>query len=477
MCRFISNINLQRKRSHLLISVIYLSAVILLGCQGKLYIFSTPPSELIHTADEAFDSAAAIILRGDTPEQIKNTDTKRQELYNGAIALYTETVVKDSNGIYAQRAHLEIAKIYMRRYQFNKAIEHYQAILKLANIGYYPSLAKDGIANIRKNREIVKDQLAKYHNVKTIYNKTPSDQTLNLAVESLYRLAQTYEEMEDFPEAIRTYQRIVEEFPKHDKAPQAQFQIGNIYFYGLYDYTIAGGWGAFVAVHKNYPNSKEAKEVFVLLKKAEKLLREIFDLQRKIQWYISEKSQNYNYSDRRGAGMSPLGLDENRLIQYFQIIAKNWVEMRNYPRAVQTYKTLVAEMFHKRNISYKSSVVADALYNIANLYQQNKQFERAIHAYNNLFKKVPQPSNWISKSIYQQAVCYHAIQKYSDAYKGFKTYIQFAQNDNDTSYLQKAEQIVHQFEQDQDKDGFYFYEEQENGTSDQDPNSQPRKGN
>lgn len=446
MCRFISNINLQRKRSHLFISVIYLSAVIFLGCKGKLYIFSTPPSELIHTADEAFDSADAIILRGDTPKQIENTDTKRQEFYNGAIALYTETVVKDSNGIYAQRAHLEIAKIYIRRYQFNKAIEHYQAILKLADIGYYPSLAKKGIANIRKNREIVKNQLAKYHNAKTIYNKTPSEMSFNAAVESLYWMAQAYEEMEDFPEAIRTYQRIVEEFPKHDKAPQAQFQIGNIYFYDLYDYATAGGWGAFVAVHKNYPNSKEAKEVFVLLKKAEKLLREIFDLQREIQRYLSKKSQKFNYSDRRVAGISEKEGSEDLIIQYFQIIAKNWVEMRNYPRAVQTYKTLVAEMFHKRNISYKKFVAADALYNIANLYQQNKQFERAIHAYNNLFKKVSKPSNWIRKSIYQQAVCYHAIQKYSDAYKGFKTYIRFAQND--TSFLQKAEQIVRQFERD-----------------------------
>lgn len=478
MSRFESNIDLRLKPNYLLLSVIYLLMITLLGCQGRIHIFSTPLTELIHIADNVFDSADAVILRVGTPEQIEKMDTTRQELYNSAIELYLETITKDSNGKYTQRAYNEIAKIYIRRYQFDKAVEYYQAILKLSDIGYYSNRAKSKIENIRRNRKIINDQFAKYQNAKAIYDKTPSKTSLNSAVESLYRMAQAYEEMEDFPEAIRAYQRIVAEFPKHEKAPQAQFKIGNIYFYDLYDYTSEGGWGVFAAVHGNYPDSKEAKETVLLLQKSHPLLIEIRELQDRIQRYLSKKPKKYNYSDKRVVGgfISGIEAPENLLIQYFQIIAKNWVEMRNYPRAVQTYKTLVAEMLHKRNISYKEFVVADALYNIANLYQENKQFERAIHAYNNLFKEVSRPSNWIYKSIFQQAVCYHAIQQYTDAYKGFKTYIRFA-NNSDTSYLRKAEQIIRQFEQDRDKDGFRFYEEQENGTSDRDPNSRPRVGN
>ena len=220
--------------------VIVLLVVTLLGCQGGLYVFSPPLDQLIHTADNTFDTADAL-HDGFSPEQIEKTDTKRQALYNDAITQYLTILEKDTKGRYTQRAHHEIAKLYTRRYQFDKAIEHYQAILKLANIGYYPTQAKNSIENIRKNREIVKDQLAKYHNAKTIYNQKPSEQTLNSAVESLDRMAQAYREMEDYPEAIRTYQKIVEEYPQHEKAPHAQFEIGNIYFYDLYDYTNAVG--------------------------------------------------------------------------------------------------------------------------------------------------------------------------------------------------------------------------------------------
>ena len=41
--------------------------------------------------------------------------------------------------------------------------------------------------------------------------------------------------------------------------------------------------------------------------------------------------------------------------------------------------------------------------------------------------------------------------------------------------VREAQQIIRQFELDQDEDGFKFYLEQEAGTSDQDPNDKPEK--
>ena len=227
--------------------------------------------------------------------------------------------------------------------------------------------------------------------------------------------------------------------------------------------------GAFVAVVKKYPNSQEAKKTRILLENAEKLLIEIFDLQKKIQ-QSGKKIPEYTYSDRRVAGVDISKndvLDDNRLSHAYQIIAKNWVEMRNYPRAIQTYKTLV------REIPHQSFVVAIAFKNIANLHMQKNEYERAMYTYKTIIEKVPKYIDYLKgEPIYQQAVCFHVLQKYTEAYKGYKAYIRFTEND--TSYLQKAKQIVNQFEQDQDMDGFYFYVEEENGTSDQDPNSHPR---
>ncbi len=468
MFNFKARVSQSQTRSYLLV-VLYV--VTLLGCQGGLYVISPPLDQLIHTADNTYDTADAL-HGGYSPEQIEKTNKKQQALYNDAITQYLTILEKDTKGRYTQRTHHEIAKLYTRRYQFDKAIEHYQAILKLANIGYYPTQAKNSIENIRKNREVVKDQLTKYNNAKTLYNQKPSEQTLNSAVESLDSMAQAYREMKNYPEAIRTYQKIVEEHPQHEKAPHAQFEIGNIYFYDLYDYSDTGGWGAYVAVHEKYRDTAEAKAASALLKKVNILLTEIRTLQEITQRYRKPTPEylhtEIRYVGNSPVGNSPIGNSTDYIIHCYQIIAKNWVEMRNYPRAIQAYKSII------RDFHYKRFSVADAFIRTANLYKQNKQYERAIHTYNTLFERVPESLRRRGGDpIYQQAVCFDAIQKYTDAYEGFYTYIRFAKNYKNASYLQEARQIIHQFEQDQDKDGYRFYKEQENGTSDQDPNSHP----
>ena len=59
-------------------------------------------------------------------------------------------------------SHHQIAKIYKKYYEWDKANEHYQAIVELAPTGYYASEAKTGIANIRKNRALIQTELANY---------------------------------------------------------------------------------------------------------------------------------------------------------------------------------------------------------------------------------------------------------------------------------------------------------------------------
>ncbi len=265
-----NNITLRLIRRYFFAVFTLLSFATMLGCQGIFYNFSKPLDDPMHIADLAFDSAEAKDIVGNhvnTPNRREASYTEKQQLFEGAIALYEDAILQDVKGIHTQRAHHEIATIYKRLYQFDQAIEHYQTILELGGKGYYVDLAKEQIENIRKNQEIIRDQLALYEKSRTIHNQTPSEETINLPAESLYRVAQTYEELEDYPAAIRTYQKFVEVFPKHAKAPQVQFQIGNIYFYDLYDYTIDGGWGAFLAVVNNYPNSSEAKKTTTLYKR------------------------------------------------------------------------------------------------------------------------------------------------------------------------------------------------------------------
>ena len=465
MNRFRYGFGLQIDRTFFLVLALAFLTATILGC-GSGGISIIPLGAKLQNADNAFDDAEAIEIRDDDPEKMEKNRQKQQEHYDKAMALYVEVIERDTKGKYAQRSHYQIAKIYKRRYDWDKATEHYQTIVALDPTGYYANEAKAGTANIRKNREIIKAKRAEYQNYKAIYDSEPTDETFNIAAEALYEVARAYENLENYTEAIRNYERLVEEFPEHAKAPQAQFQIGNIYFYTLYDYI--GGWPAFVAVSEKFPDSYEASQSGTLLKVTADILTDIKLSMDEIDKFRNKKAVEYRKTGRKitPADMWVMGYSD-QVVQNFQQIASNWEKLRNYPRAINAHKTLA------RDLSHKKFAVADALYRTAALYQQNGDYERAIEGYDALFENAPE-STWRNECVYQQAVCYRSIREFGAAYEGFKAYMSITKGD--TPYLREAEQIVRQYELDQDQDGYMFYQEQEAGTSDQDPNAHPGMG-
>ena len=465
MNRFRYGFDLRIDRAYLLVLAFAFLAVTIIGCtSGGISII--PLGAKLQNADNAFDEAERVEVRDEDPEKMEKNRKKQQEHYDKAMALYLEVIERDTKGKYAQRSHYQIAKIYKRRYDWDKATEHYDAIVALDPTGYYANEAKTGTANIRKNREIIKVKRAEYQNYKAIYDNEPTDETFNIAAEALYEVARAYENLENYTEAIRNYERLVEEFPEHAKAPQAQFQVGNIYFYTLYDYL--GGWPAFVAVTEKFRDSYEASQAATLLKETEKILTDIKFSVDEIDKYRNKKAVEYRKTGRKitPADMWVMGYSD-QVVQNFQNIARNWEQLRNYPRAINAHKTLA------RDLSHKKFAAADAMYRTASLYQQNGEYERAIEAYDTLFENAPE-SVWRNEAVYQQAVCYRSIREFAAAYEGFKAYMSITKGD--TPYLREAEQIVRQYELDQDQDGYMFYQEQEAGTSDQDASSYPGMG-
>ncbi|MCE2414985.1 tetratricopeptide repeat protein [Candidatus Poribacteria bacterium] len=464
MNRFTHGFGLRIDRAYLLIFALVFLAMTISGCTGMSSII--PLGAKLQNADSAFDEAETIEVRDDDPAKMEENRKRQQELYDRAIALYSEVIERDTKGKWAQRAHFQIAKVYKRRYDWDKAVEHYQAIVALDPTGYYANEAKSGTANIRKNREVIKAKRAEYQNYKAIYDDSPTDETFNIAAEALYEVARAYESLENYTESIRNYERMVEEFPEHPKAPQAQFQIGNVYFYTLFDY--GGGWPAFVGVAEKFPDSYEASQAGTLLKQTNEILIEISFLMDEINKFRNKKAVEYQKTGRKitPADMWVMGYSD-QVVQNFQQIGGNWEKLRNFPRAINAYKTLARDLSHKKFAS------ADALYRTGTLYQQNAEYERAIEAYDNLFENAPE-SVWRNEAVYQQAVCYRSIREFGAAYEGFKAYMSITKGD--TPYLREAEQIVRQYELDQDEDGYKFYEEQEAGTSDQDASSHPGMG-
>ena len=413
MNRFPYGFGLQRDRTHFLILAFAFLAVTILGC-GQVSIGVAPIDVQFQNADSVFDEAEIMELRDEDPKKMEKNRQNQQELYDKAIKLYSEVVERDTKGKDAQRAHYQIAKIYKHRYDWDNATTHYQAIIALDPTGYYAREAKSGMLNIRKNQEIIKAKRAEYQNYKAIYDNEPTDETFNMAAEALYEVARAYESLENYTEAIRHYERLVEEFPEHAKAPQAQFQVGNVYFYTFFDYQ--GGWPAYIGVTEKFPDSYEASQAGTLLKQTYETLTEIIFLRDEIDKFRTKKPAVYPNAGRKipSADMW-IEVYSDQVVQNFQQIAGNWEKLRNFPRAINTHKTLA------RDLSHKKFAAAHALFRTGELFQQNGNYERAIEAYDALLENAPE-SVWRNEAIYLQAVCYRAIGELKAASEGFKRY-------------------------------------------------------
>lgn len=419
---FRCGLGLRADRTYLLVLALAFLSAMFIGC-ALSGVSVVPLDVILQNADNAFDEAETVEVWDEAPEKMEKNRQRQQELYDKAMALYLQVVARDTDGKYARYSHYQIAKIYKRRYDWDKAVEHYQEIVALDPKGSYVNIAKANTANIHKNREIIETKRAEYQNHKAIYDNELTDETFNLAAETLYEMAHAYENLGHYTEAIRNYERLVEEFPEHFKAPQAQFQVGNIYFYNLHDYL--SGWTAYQTVVEKFADSYEASQAVTLLKVTADILMEI-----KLLTHEIDKFRNKKFS-KSGRKIKPADMwvagYSDQVVQNFQQIASNWVKLRNYPRAINAYKALARDLSHKR------FAAVDALFRIGSLYQGNGEYERAIEAYDNLLETVRE-SVWRNETIYQRAVCYRAIGELKAASEGFKRYMSITGGDVSLEY-------------------------------------------
>lgn len=396
MNRLILKLNQREQITGYLIKFLLLIFTVqFIGCVKGINLYPSTPR--IENADNIFEEAESITIISNETDKKQKALEKKHRLYEKAFTLYLEMIDRNPKGKDIQRAHYQVAEIYKRIYEFDRVNIHYQSILKIDPSGYYARESKGSIAGILKNRQLITQELANYQNYKTLYATKATDEAYNIAAESLYKVAQSYESLENYSEAIVSYEKMVEEFPKHHKSVQAQIQIGNIYFYKLYDYTNSGGLGAFELVVNMFPDTYESKQATVKLRKTEEKLTEIKQLQDEIQEY----KEKITTKDELLVKKCMIGGDDI-IIQNYQKIANNWEEIHNIPNAIETYKILINDFFHKK------FAAADALYRLGMLYQQLGQYEKAIKVYEKLLIRMPE-SVWRNETKIQLNVCYGII--------------------------------------------------------------------
>jgi tetratricopeptide (TPR) repeat protein len=351
----------------------------------------------------------------------------------------------------------------MMRFDWDNAVKHYQTIVDNQAGGYLAGKSRSAIANIRKNRQAIEENRTIYLNVPEEQKRDSASEGYTKSARALQAMADSYQNLGSHEEAIKNYTELVDNFPEYNLAPQAQFTIGNIYFYKLYDYTT--GWKAYLKVIEKFPESFEAKKSETLLKETDQILKEIKLEQDYILKYRREKAVEYKKAGRYVDQSEVYSVFGEQVAQAYINVARSWLSLKNYPFAIQAYEELVEEL------PMEKFVVADSLFQIARLYQDAGDYEKAIQAYESLFDKAPE-SGRRDEGIYRQAVCYEAIREFTSAYEQYRTYMSLG---DDKEFYRQAQQKVRQMEYDGDNDGHPFYKEQEAGTSDEDPNTYPGK--
>ena len=444
--------------------------ITLAGCGG------TPLASIdgrIHDADRKFDAAEAFRINADKDkarEKRREQVEQKKSLYNNALNAYREVVKADPTGKYAQRSLWQMSEIYKRRYEWDKVVESYEAILAITPSGYYAERAKSTIADIRTHRLLIQENRRKYQNYSELNAQNKARESYDLAAQAMYDVADSYEQLGDYPEAIAHYAQVVDEFPAYEKAPIALTKIGDIHFYKSYDYD--AGFPVYYKVIEMYPDSYDATMAIRLLKETYSNLKDIAQYEKEIDRFWNEETMEYKVQERRIMPNNRYSL--SRLIPIvvlcYQAISRRWECLRNFPGAILASRNSIIAYEAWTGQRLRSTVtITDSHYQIGRLYQLNGQLEQAIEAYQELLDNHPD-SGRRSEGIYQQAVCYREIREFTKSYEGFKAYMSLGP---DVEYYKEAEQIVRQFEMDQDNDGYKYYVEQDAGTSDQDPNDYP----
>ena len=375
---------------------------------------------------------------------------ERREGLAAAYELYAAVIAVSKEG----SKHIDRARIAAAQLQKELAVPggaNYDAAelllddaVKNSPTAYLADRARREKDAIQANREAVRRHRA-------VFDNTPdgaSDEQWETALDALLSLAASYESLNDYETAIREYERltrIANERSKeandvfYRKAAKAQFNIGHIYCYEYFDY--GGGAEIFFQLKKAYPLSDQAKAAAPLMEDINRSLKIINGL---------------SLDNMRPAQEAQSNLAAARIWESPPLLNRVYA-LRNYQRVVRDWsRTLAAR---------------EAAFRIGWVYQHNGDYLKALDAYEAALRDYPQSKRG-SQAIYNRAVCYEAVGEYELAYKEYQAAALFGFGTID-KYNKEAKRKVNRFEQDEDGDGYQFYQERQHGSSDEDKDSYP----
>jgi len=208
--------------------------------------------------------------------------------------------------------------------------------------------------------------------------------------ESLTRAVEAWD-AGDYKMAAEEYERYLAEYPSGDKAPDAHFQLANIYYFKLKRYDQARSHYSSVVEHSpGYPNAQLARE--------------------RLAEVLGELGRSYE-AIAEYENLNPQSTDERRRIRLR--IADLYFAQRNYSQALTEYEKVIEKVAYD-DLSEQAYLREASIYHI-----ERGQYAQALPVYRQLATGSGDPKVRV-RAAYGLADCYAGLLQFEEAIKALQ---------------------------------------------------------
>jgi soluble lytic murein transglycosylase len=329
--------------------------------------------------------------------------------WDEAIAAYRE--YGDQRTIISDYVHLNIGYALMELERYEEARGEFAQVLDLA-----PPLTLEQQA--LRNMALASRHVDEYDQAIAFYGQL-LDKTEEEAsrAETLYQMAVTYQEAEDQDQAVQVFTQLAKEYPRTYQAYQAleeldalevtavnSFERGLIYYYnGLYDPAVL----AFYDYIKKVEDTAEAHYYAGLAYRG-------YDAH-----YLSIDEFQTIIDDHA---------DSDLVGEAWLEMARSWVLIGNNDSAIATYQQFFSSL-------PQDPLADDAQWKLANLLEDDGEWEQAIAAYMGLAERFP-AGEYAPQALFRAGLAHYRLGQYDEAQQVWQTVLgQYAESETQSQAL------------------------------------------
>ena len=219
--------------------------------------------------------------------------------------------------------------------------------------------------------------------------------TYSLVDYVIYHLAKSYGQMEDYPNAITWYQRLIDEHPGSFHLASAKYELAKAH-YQTNKYTIA--LKGFLGVSAGSQNSYVRKATYEAAKTYEKLGN----------WKKAQDTyqQLIHANDADTIAKNSLDSLQKLVAGHPELqITRNQRMTHGMVRFNGGQLTSALSEFRKAATGHKDTITARATYYIGRIYYRQRKYDSALEAYNKIVSLYP-ASGYLTRALYQSTLCY-----------------------------------------------------------------------